>query len=186
MNIIQGWFKVTKMSKRGKKGKGKFEIPDQKENLAKAVENLSKYQIGEKGVNFFDVKRLKPIFAFDYLSFRGSNLCFDEDAKGKEDFVGFLKGLQKISGFTYEQMRKNPALRFHPIDFQDKRVTLKPKHFLEVLAPSGRGLTEEELPTLYQFDLQYMIEARAVGFLFKGVFYIVWYDRNHVIYPQRN
>lgn len=77
------------------------------------------------------------------------------------------------------------VLRFHSIDLWDDKVNLNPKDFLKILAPSGRGITEDELPTLYQFDLQYRIEARAVGFLFKGIFHIVWYDRNHIIYPKK-
>jgi hypothetical protein len=47
-------------------------------------------------------------------------------------------------------------------------------------------LSDEELPTLYQFDLHYSQKARAGGFLFKGVFYLVWFDSNHIIYPGDN
>jgi len=75
-------------------------------------------------------------------------------------------------------------LRFHSIDLQSKNVNLSQKKLLNVLAPSQRGMTEDELPTLYQFDLQYQIQARAVGFLFKGIFYIIWYDKDHLIYKN--
>lgn len=46
-------------------------------------------------------------------------------------------------------------------------------------------LSDAELPTLYQLDIQYVAEARICCFLFKGVFYVVWYDRNHIIYKRK-
>lgn len=168
-----------------KKNRKKFELPDLREKVERAIKSLSKYRIGEQGVPFRSIKDLKPVFAFDYLSLSESDLCFNKKSNNREDLLGFLEGLKKVSDFTYEKMQKTKALRFHPIDLWNKSVNLKPKDFLRILAPSGRGMDEDELPTLYQFDLQYRIEARAVGFLYRGVFYIVWYDRNHIIYPRR-
>ncbi|MEP2239686.1 MAG: hypothetical protein ABJI22_15060 [Maribacter sp.] len=169
-----------------RKGKNKgFEIPDPKKQLESAINSLSKYKIGEQGIPFHSVKNLKPIFAFDYLSLEESNLCFNCKSNDRDDLLGFLEGLKKVSSFTYERMRVTKALRFHSIDLWNKKVNLQPSDFLKILAPSYRGMTENELPTLYQFDLQYKIEARAVGFLYKGVFYVVWYDRHHIIYPQK-
>lgn len=162
-----------------------FEIPDPKDKLGLAISQISKYQIGEDGLSFHYIKNLKPIFAFDYLSLNKSDLCFNKGTNTKEDLLGFLEGLKKVSSFTYDEMTRTKALRFHSIDLNSKDVTLSCKDFLKILAPSGRVLKEEELPTLYQFDLQYSIEARAVGFLFKGIFHIVWYDRNHIIYPKK-
>jgi hypothetical protein len=171
------------MAKKSKK-KG-FEIPDPKNQLESAINSLSKYKVGEQGIPFHSVKNLKPIFAFDYLSLNETELCFNVKSNDRDDLLGFLEGLKKVSSFTYERMRLTKALRFHSINLLDKNVSLNPSDFLKVLAPSYRGMTENELPTLYQFDLQYKIEARAVGFLYKGVFYVVWYDRNHIIYPKK-
>jgi hypothetical protein len=164
------------MAKKGSKNKG-FEIPDPKKQLESAINSLSKYKVGEQGISFYSVKNLKPFFAFDYLSLDTTN--------DRDDLLGLLEGLKKVSSFTYENMRLTKALRFHSIDLWDSKVNLQPNDFLKVLAPSYRGMTENELPTLYQFDLQYSIEARAVGFLYKGIFYLVWYDRNHIIYPKK-
>ena len=171
---------------RKKSKKKNYEIPDPKLKLDNAINSLSKYKVGEQGISFHSIKNLKPIFAFDYLSLNKTELCFNVKSNKKEDLLGFLIGLKKISAFTYENMRSDRSLKFHSIDLWDKKVNLTPKEFLNILAPSGRGMSEEELPTLYQFDLQYKIEARAVGFLYQGIFYIVWYDRNHVIYPKNN
>ncbi len=173
------------MAKKSKqKNKKGFEIPDPKNQLESAINSLSKYKVGAQGISFNSVKNLKPIFAFDYLSFNETELCVNAKTNRREDLLGFLEGLKKVSNFTYEKMRLTKALRFHSIDLFDKKVNLSPSDFLKILAPSYRGMTEDELPTLYQFDLQYKIEARAVGFLYKGVFYLVWYDRNHIIYPK--
>ena len=166
------------------KKRRRFEIPDPANKLENAINLLSKYKIGEQGIPFYSVKNLKPIFAFDYMSLDNTDLCFNAESNNRADLLGFLKGLKKVSSFTYEQMRLTKALRFHSIDLFDKNVSLRPTDFLKVLAPSYRGMSEDELPTLYQFDLQFKIEARAVGFLYKGVFYVVWYDRNHIIYPK--
>lgn len=167
-----------------KKRNKTFNVSNPQKDVEQLQNNLSKYKLGDKGLNFYDIKKLKPVFAFDYLSLNGSVLCFNEKSRDKKDLLGFLKGLKKISSFTYDEISRNKTLRFHKIDFDEPKVSIKAKDFLNVLAPSGKGITEDELPTLYQFDLQYRIEARAVGFLFKGVFYIVWYDREHKIYPK--
>jgi hypothetical protein len=41
-------------------------------------------------------------------------------------------------------------------------------------------LSDEELPTLYQFDLHYKQKSRACGFYIKG-FSIWWFDKDHLI-----
>lgn len=169
-------------------GKGKkktFNIPSVQQKLTDLKETVSKYKVGEQGVSFHSIQKQKPVFAFDYLSLNEKGLCFNEKSLDRNDLLGFITGLKKISTFTYDEMRRNKSLRFHSINLYDPNVNLNVKDFLNIIAPSGRGVTEDELPTLYQFDLQYRIEARAVGFLYKGIFYIVWYDRNHIIYPQK-
>lgn len=163
-----------------------FDIPDPKNQIQNAIKALSKYKIGETGMNFHSIKHLKPIFAFDYLSFFKTDLCCNSKQRTKEDLLGFLQGLKKVSEFTYDNLTRTRALRFHKVDFNDNRVSLKPKQLIKILAPSGKNLTENELPNLYQFDLQYVGEARAVGFLFKGIFHLVWFDRDHIIYKKKN
>lgn len=168
-----------------KRGKNKFKISEPIDQLDKSVNSLSKYKLGVEGKSFHFIKAMKPIFAFDYLSLESSEICFDNKVLVKDDFVGFFEGLKKISAKTYDEMKRNPYYRFHSIDLFDPKVDLQPRRLRKILAPSGKGLTENELPTLYQFDLQYKSAARAVGFLYMGVFYIVWYDRYHKIYPQK-
>ena len=146
---------------------------------------VSKYQLGEKGYSFHDIKKLTPVFAFDYLSLNESELCFNCKKYNDKDFIGLLDGLKKVSKIPYETLKTIPNYRFHSIDFDDSRVTLSRNDFREVFTSKEEQLPDEQLPTLYQFDLQYVGEARVCGFLYKGIFYLVWYDRYHSIYKRK-
>src|SRR5680860_555141 len=121
------------MAKKAKNRR--FVIPDLKKQLESAVDSLSKYKVGEQGIPFHSVKNLKPVFAFDYLSFKESDLCFNCKSNDRKDILGFLEGLKKVSSFTYERMRNTKALRFHSIDLWDKKVNLQPVDLLKILAP---------------------------------------------------
>lgn len=170
------------MAKSGKKER--FNIPQPQIQVQNVLKEISKYKIGEKGFSFHTIKELKPVFAFDYLSLNGSDLCFNSNRLEPKDYVGLLEGLKKISDITYERMKVIPSYRFHQIDFDGKNVSITRKEFKNILTFKEELLSDEELPTLYQFDIQYVQAARVCGFLYKGVFYLVWYDRHHQIYPQ--
>lgn len=161
-----------------------FNIADPLIQLDKIINQQTKYKLGEKGYSFYDIKNLKPVFAFDYLSLSGTELCFNSNNLDTKDYIGLLEGLKKISAISYNDLKNIPNYRFHSIDFSDKRVSISRKIFKQILTFKDNLLKDEELPNLYQFDLQYVQEARACGFLYKGVFYLVWYDRHHKIYPR--
>lgn len=161
-----------------------YNIVDPLIQLDKIISQQTKYKLGEKGYSFYDIKHLKPVFAFDYLSLSGSALCYNSDKLEVKDYVGLLEGLKKISAITYNELKVTPSYRFHTIDFDDKKVSISRKDFKTILTFKDELLKDEELPNLYQFDLQYVQAARACGFLYKGVFYLVWYDRHHTIYPR--
>ncbi len=161
-----------------------FNIADPLIQLDKILNQQTKYKLGEKGYSFYDIKNLKPVFAFDYLSLSGSELCFNSNDLDAKDYIGLLEGLKKISSISYNDLKVTPNYRFHSIDFSDKRVSISRKDFKQILTFKEELLKDEELPNLYQFDLQYVQEARACGFLYKGVFYLIWYDRYHKIYPR--
>lgn len=169
------------MASDKKKG-NKFKIADPNIQLNTLLQSQSKYNIGEKGYNFYDIKHLKPTFAFDYLSLNDSDLCFNSAKLCVKDFIGLLEGLKKISSISYETLKKVPNYRFHSVDFDKDKISISRKDFKTMLSYKEELLNDDELPTLYQFDFQYVQEARVFGFLYKGVFYLVWYDRYHSIY----
>ena len=170
---------------RNGKKRDKIQIADPKSQLDEIKKLKSKYNLGERGLSFYEIRDLKPVFAFDYLSLDGSELCFNSQSLSTDDFIGFLDGLKRNSSITYNELRTNCYYRFHPIDFDDPNVSIKRPDFKKVLTYKDSLLSDDELPTLYQFDLHYKQEARACGFLFKGVFYLVWFDKDHKIYPRK-
>lgn len=145
---------------------------------------FDKYKIGAKGIDFHKIREMKPIFAFDYLSFNSTNLCYDNDALKVEDYLGLLKALKTNSEKTYGELIKTPIYRFHKIDFDKDKISITRKHFKKALSHKPDEILDDDLPTLYQFDLHYHQKARACGFLYKGIFYLVWFDREHSIYPR--
>ncbi|WP_346239383.1 hypothetical protein ABDK00_006690 [Niabella insulamsoli] len=76
-----------------------------------------------------------------------------------------------------------PNYRFHPVDFDEHNLSITRKEYKEALSYKPDEIADNELPTLYQFDLHYRQKARAFGFLYKGIFYLVWFDKDHLIYP---
>lgn len=147
----------------------RFAIAEPAKQIEKILNSVSKY-------------KLKPIFAFDYLSLGCGELCFNSKSLSVDDYVGLLNGLKKISDISYQTLHDTKIHRFHKIDFDDKRVNITRKAFKAILTTKDDLLKDEELPTLYQLDIHYVQAARVCGFLFKGIFYLVWYDRNHKIY----
>jgi hypothetical protein len=165
-----------------KKNGNKFKIADPNIQLNTILQSQTKYHLGEKGYNFYDIKHLKPTFAFDYLSLNTGNLCFNSPQLNVKDFIGLLDGLKKISAITYDTLKRVPTYRFHPVDFDKDKISISRNDFKSMLTFKEELLNDDELPTLYQFDFQYVQEARVFGFLYKGIFYLVWYDRYHSIY----
>lgn len=163
-------------------GKKDFKISNPQQQLDLLEKQYTKYKLGESGFSFREIINYKPIFAFDYLSLKGGDLCFDSNTLVTKDFIGLLEGLKKISEVTYKDLHDTKAYRFHKIDFDDKSVTISKDDFKSALTNKKELLNDDELPILYQFDLQYVQKARVAGFLFKGIFYLIWYDRNHIIY----
>ncbi len=163
------------------KPKKSFNVGNPSEQIGKLADN-SKYKIGNEGMSFHDIRDMKPVFAFDYLSLCGEEICFNCGDLDTKDYVGLLEGLKKISDTTYKTMHDTKAYRFHKIELGSKGVNLTKRDFKLKLTHKEELLRDEELPNLWQIDIQYMQEARIAGFLFKGIFYLVWYDRNHKIY----
>lgn len=161
----------------------KLKIGEPQKQLDELKAIKSKYRLGEEGLSFNAIKELKPTFAFDYLSMQGTELCFNARDLSINDYIGFLDGLKKNSSKTYQELKENRIYRFHRIDFDEHNVSISKREFKRILTEKEELLTDEELPNLYQFDLHYKQKARAAGFLFKGVFYIVWFDKDHRIYP---
>jgi hypothetical protein len=71
-------------------------------------------------------------------------------------------------------MNRSSALRCHPIKWEDT-------------SENGFGLLNEEqlVDTPYQFSISANKHGRVHGFLIDEVFYIVWLDPGHLLYPAK-
>jgi len=78
-------------------------------------------------------------------------------------------------------MEAGRTVRFHRVDFNEKRVKITVSDFREALTPKPETLDDENTPELYQFSIGG--EKRIFGFLIKqGIFYLVWFEIEHSIY----
>lgn len=115
-------------------------------------------------------------FSFKYLDSSHSKFSFDrQDANYWNTLINRLKDL---SGLTCLELIENrsSALRFHKIDWQDIRVS-----------ENDFGLpNEEQLVNIpYQFSISSNKYGRVHGFFIEDIFYIVWLDPSHKLYPGK-
>lgn len=140
--------------------------------------SVQKYLSGERSDDFYKVKHLKPVFAFDFLSLNKTEFCFNGELVGSRDLFALLKGLKSVSTCTYEQMSKEYRFHFHSIDWED--VSVSASDFYKCINGNYNG--EEDI-TAYQFKV--FEEARVIGFIYRGVFYLVMFDRGHNAYKRK-
>lgn len=142
------------------------------------IEAHSKYELGKESDTFEEVKGLKPIFSFDYVSMKNGFFCFNGKTLGRKDYVKLIKSLKEVSQYTYEAMNKEYRFHFHDIDWND--VTVSESDFYKCIY--GEYHREKDI-TPYQFKIYE--EARIIGFLYRGVFYLVMFDRGHRAYKRK-
>ena len=142
------------------------------------IEAHAKYEIGKETDVFDDVKNLKPIFSFDYVSMKNGFFCFNGNTLGRKDYVKLIKSLKEVSLYTYETMNKEYRFHLHSIDWDD--VTVSESDFYKCIYGEYHG--EKDI-TPYQFKVYE--EARIIGFLYRGVFYLVMFDRGHRAYKRK-
>lgn len=138
----------------------------------------SKYEIGKGTDAFEDIKDLKPVFSFDYVSMRNGFFCFNGKTLGRKDYIKLIKALKDVSLYTYETMNKEQRFHFHDINWND--VTISESDFYKCIYEEYHG--EKDI-TPYQFKVYG--EARIIGFLYRGVFYLVMFDRGHRAYKRK-
>jgi hypothetical protein len=146
-----------------------------KERNLSISEVHSKYVTGERSDAFEDIKKLKPVFSFDYVSMKEGDFCFNGKLLGRRELVKLIESFKDVSKYSYETMSKEYRFHFHDIDWND--VTISESDFYKCIYGN---LNEERVITAYQFKAYG--EARIIGFIYKGVFYLVMFDRGHNAY----
>ncbi len=138
-----------------------------------------KYQIGIKSHKVVDAARLKPKFAFDYISDRGTLFCFNATHLGRKNYLGLINGLKAASKLTFKELESSRTYHFHAIDFND--VTIRKSDFYKAI--SG-DYSDDDYIIPYQIKV--FKEERVIGFLYNGTFYLVMFDSGHKAYERKD
>ena len=111
-------------------------------------------------------------FSYKYLDVGNNKFGFtDRDPKY---FSSFIERLRDLSSISPTELRRNrgQGLRCHPIQWEDT-------------SESCFGIPGEEQLVGVPFQLQISSNehGRIHGFFIGSVFYIVWLDPEHLLYP---
>jgi len=120
---------------------------------------------------------LKPTgISFSFMFFQNKHEKFNYCDREISYWITFLDRLKNLSSLTALEMMNNrsSALRCHPIDWTN---TSEPGFDI----PNEQQLVE----TPYQFFLPSNAHGRVHGFFLDEVFYIVWLDPEHLLYPAK-
>ncbi|WP_219907664.1 hypothetical protein [Aphanothece hegewaldii] len=121
--------------------------------------------------------KLNAIFAYRISNYYQDNhskfTCTEKEAVY---WLTLLERLKALSSLTAQELlvNRSSTLRCHPINWEDT-------------SENGFGLPNEEqlVDTPYQFSLSSNEHGRVHGFFIDDVFYIVWLDPQHLLYPEK-
>ena len=101
--------------------------------------------------------------------------CKDREVEYFQKLLERIKELSRERVSSLTNRKADRTLRFHPIDFGEERVSQ---------LGFGIGGWEEYNDDAWQFSLSKTENGRVHGFLIENVFYIVWLDPRHRLYPK--
>lgn len=115
-----------------------------------------------------------PLIKFSYKYLDIHHDKFTVEDRETAYFLRFIQRLKDLSSFTVFELQTNrsKSLRFHDVDWNDT-------------SESGFGLPNEAqlFDRPWQFEISANEHGRVHGFFIRNVFYIVWLDPNHDLYP---
>ena len=147
-------------------------------DLPISIPEDGKYRIGLNSHKVVDVAKLKPKFAFDYVSVRQNLFCFNATHLGRSNYVGLINGLKEASKMTFKELEDSHTYHFHDIDFDE--VSIKKSEFYKAILGEYNG---EDYILPYQMKVYK--EERVIGFLYDGTFYLVMFDSGHKAYCRK-
>lgn len=115
-------------------------------------------------------------FSFKYLQLEDTTFPAEHtDATYYYKIVERLKALSSMAVSDLLTSRSD-ALRCHPIDWNDNRVSR-----------NGFGIPREEelYDRPYQISVSQEAYGRLHGFFTGNIFNLVWFDKDHSLYPGR-
>lgn len=153
---------------------------DELKNWELKIQDIhGKYQLGKGSDAFEDIKDLKPVFSFDYASFEHDGFAFDSKTLGANDYKKLIKGLKDISTHSYSVINQEYRFHFHEVKWED--VAVSESDFYKCIYGVN---TQKRDVKPYQFKV--FEEARIIGFVYRGVFYLVLFDRGHNAYKRKD
>ncbi|CEI81323.1 hypothetical protein BN997_01141 [Oceanobacillus oncorhynchi] len=148
----------------------KAKEPDQLANKGKLYSYSQNEKI--KGINEDNV-------VFSWKFFDRKHELFNCGATESGWFISLFDILYQVSDMAYIEFRqqRNKGLRVHPHDWKDTTAKFDlDDNLLEQL---------EEDNACIQFSVS-QAKGRVHGFMIDNIFYIVWLDRHHNLYPSEN
>ncbi len=146
-----------------------------------------KFKFGEK-VDSSPLKlNITPTFAYDYISLNQTDFCFNNVNMICGDFISYFFAAKRISSKKISDLFNGSEKHFHIIDLMDK-------NFLVPMIRNQLGVMRmaniDQFPVVAQFEVETDTDRsspRAIFLLGKyGVFHILFFDKNHAVYPAKN
>ncbi len=126
-----------------------------------------------------DISKDELRFSFKYLQLSNPKYCVN--SQEVKYFLKFLERLFDISKCPIIQLKMGTygkTLRFHPIDFGDPCVS---EDGFTSLPSAFVPIAEENA---WQFSISSNEHGRVHGFIIGDVFFVVWLDPDHNLYPR--
>jgi hypothetical protein len=115
--------------------------------------------------------------SFSFKYFQRDHSKFSGNSQAISYWLTLLDRLKALSSLTAQELlvNRSSSLRCHPIRWADT-------------SENGFGIPNEEqlVDTPYQFSLSSNEYGRIHGFFIDEIFYVVWLDPNHQLYPSKN
>ncbi|TVQ16480.1 MAG: hypothetical protein EA367_20095 [Leptolyngbya sp. DLM2.Bin15] len=138
---------------------------------------MKKTKVPKASASGIESTKLKPQgISFSFKYYQNDHYKFSCNEKAATYWLTLIDRLKAISGLSHKELLANrsSALRCHPIRWEDT-------------SEHGFGLPNEEqlVDIPYQFSVSSNEHGRVHGFLIDEVFYVVWLDPEHLLYPAK-
>ena len=143
--------------------------------MSKKIKKNKVPKTGASGIKSIKLKPQGISFSFKY--YQDGHNKFSCNEKVATYWLTLIDRLKALSGLSNQELlvNRSKTLRFHPIKWEDT-------------SENGFELPNEEqlVDTPYQFSLSSNEYGRVHGFFIVEVFYIVWLDPDHLLYPAKS
>jgi hypothetical protein len=138
---------------------------------------IKKTKVSKASQSRIESTKLKPQgISFSFKYYQSDHEKFSCHEKAGVYWITLINRLKDVSSLSNQELlvNRSSTLRCHPIKWEDT-------------SENGFGLLNEEqlVDTPYQFSLSSNEYGRVHGFFINEVFYIVWLDPDHLLYPAK-